>query len=287
MNNIRNFNRNEENELSYSTDSLNLFFYDLPKDFNDEYKSYDRPRLCTILEGRKEVRINCAEHFVYQKDKFLLLPPHSTVNMYISEHTRALVYEFNDHIIDKVSQKVFENIELNVSNNISYSTFKLEHITKRIEQLHQRTRQIVTSDDVNMDFLLDLTAQEVVYELIKIKGCYEIIHHHKHHPINKAIRLMNSNQSELMTISQIAEEVNMSLANFSQKFRAITDLRPKEYLTKLRMKKSKRFLQNLSVTDTAYEIGYDNISHFIRLFKNEYGVTPKQYQLRNTDYKHH
>ncbi|SCP94824.1 Helix-turn-helix domain-containing protein [Anaerobium acetethylicum] len=77
----------------------------------------------------------------------------------------------------------------------------------------------------------------------------------------------------------------MSPSNFSQQFKLITDQTPKEYMTRLRLMKAKQFLKNLSVTDTAYELGYDNISHFIRLFKQEYGMTPKQYQLNQSSIK--
>ncbi|WP_238130026.1 helix-turn-helix domain-containing protein [Vibrio cincinnatiensis] len=30
----------------------------------------------------------------------------------------------------------------------------------------------------------------------------------------------------------------------------------------------------------ALELGYENISYFIRLFKNKFGLTPKQYQVQ-------
>jgi AraC-like DNA-binding protein len=90
---------------------------------------------------------------------------------------------------------------------------------------------------------------------------------------------MKSSRGSNMSISELAEEVNMSLANFSQKFKLITNQSPKAYLTKHKLYQSKRYLNDLSVTDTALELGYENISHFIRLFKKEFGVTPKQFKL--------
>lgn len=282
MHKINNFSRVAETEYALSTDSINLLYYALPKHFHDEYRSYDSPRLCTIIEGVKEVSINQSESFVYQKDKFILLPPHSNVYMSMPEYTKALVYEFGDLIIDYVSQKVSDNLEVNVENNINYSTFALDHFTNRVAVLHHRMQEILVEEDVNMRFLIDLTCQEIIYELMKVKGCHDIIHHHRNHPINKAIRIMNSSNGSHMTISEVAEEVDMSLSNFSQKFKLITNHSPKEYITRLRLQKSKQYLKSLSVTDTAYEVGYDNISHYIRLFKKEYGITPKQYQLNHS-----
>ncbi|CAG8999626.1 MAG: HTH-type transcriptional activator RhaS [Candidatus Celerinatantimonas neptuna] len=282
MDKIQSFSRIDETQYSLPTDNVNLLYYDLPKHFSDEYRSYDAPRLCTIIEGEKEVSINRSERFEYNRSDFVLLPPHSNVYMSMSEYTQALVYEFNGRLIDNVSQKVSDHLDISVAKDIEYSTFFHEKVTPRLGVLHQRIQEIIEEKDPNIRFLLDLTCQEIIYELIKIKGCYDIIYHHQNHPINQAIRMMNSSDGHYMTISEIAETVNMSLSSFSQKFKLITDQSPKDYMTKLRLKKSRKYLSDLSVTDTAYEVGFENISHFIRLFKKEYGVTPKQFQLGKT-----
>jgi AraC-like DNA-binding protein len=129
-----------------------------------------------------------------------------------------------------------------------------------------------------MRFLLNLNSQEMVYELVKEQGCFEIISKHNQHPINRAVRLMRTDLGKRMTVSDVAEEVGMSISNFSQRFKSVTDKTPKSYLKELKLSQAKQLLGQLSVTDTAMEVGYDNISHFIRLFKEEYGLTPKQYQ---------
>lgn len=71
---MKRFNRVDETRSALSSPLVNLYFYDLPKHYQDEYKAYDLPRFCTILQGSKEVRINQSESFVYQKDQFILLP---------------------------------------------------------------------------------------------------------------------------------------------------------------------------------------------------------------------
>lgn len=276
---IQSFSRTDETQFSLLTSNVNLLYYDLPKNFSDEYRSYDSARLCTIIQGSKGVSINNSERFVYNHKQFILLPPHSIVFMSMAEYTRALVYEFNDALIDEVYQQVSDMLQLNIVQDISYSPFRLETLTDRLCSLHRRTQQIIMEDDVNIDFLLGLTSQEIIYELIKIKGCHEIIYHHQKHPINKAIRIMNSSEGNRMSISEIADSVGMSLSLFSQKFKAITSLPPRDYIRKLRLRKSIEYLQEMSVTDTAYELGFENISHYIKIFKQEYGITPKQYRL--------
>jgi len=38
----------------------------------------------------------------------------------------------------------------------------------------------------------------------------------------------------------------------------------------------------LSVTDISIAVGYDNTSYFHRIFRNYYGMSPKEYRAINT-----
>ncbi|MCX6182428.1 MAG: AraC family transcriptional regulator [Bacteroidetes bacterium] len=54
----------------------------------------------------------------------------------------------------------------------------------------------------------------------------------------------------------------------------------KNYLNQIRLAEVKRLLKdsNLPISDIAYKAGYNNISHFNRVFKSEVGVSPKQFR---------
>ncbi|MGR5304826.1 helix-turn-helix transcriptional regulator [Vibrio mediterranei] len=278
MHKLNSFSRVAEREYALSTGSLNLLYYDLPKDFHDEYRSYDAPRLCTILKGTKSVRVNQSQSFQYNRDQLVLLPPNSNIYMKMPEYTKALVYEFDEQMIEGVSQRVADTLEVDSPTALESQSFAVNSIDKRIDKLHTRMQEILREQEACMDFLIDLTGQELVFELLRNNTCQSIISNHRSHPISKAIRIMHSPMGLKMTLAQVAEEVGLSQSSFSQKFKAATQLSPKQYLTQLRLQSSKQCLNKLSVTDAAYEAGYDNISHYIRLFKKAYGLTPKQYQ---------
>ncbi|MGF1748566.1 helix-turn-helix domain-containing protein [Vibrio cionasavignyae] len=278
MHKISNFCRIDEREYALSTGNMNVLYYDLPKHFHDEYRSYDAPRLCTILKGSKSVVVNQSGNFQYQSDQSILLPPNSTIYMTMPEETKALVYEFNEPIIEQVRQRVSDTLELNAPSSLNSQQFAVNPVDHRIETLHTRMQEILRSQDTSMEFLIDLTGQEMVFELMRKTNCQNIMTCHGNHPISKAIRIMRSSAGLQMSLSQIAEEVGMSLSSFSQKFKAVTQVSPKQYLTQLRLQAAYRNLALMSVTDAALESGYHNISHFIRLFKGEYGLTPKQFQ---------
>lgn len=54
----------------------------------------------------------------------------------------------------------------------------------------------------------------------------------------------------------------------------------KNYLNQIRLTEVKRFLKesDLPISDIAYKCGYNNISHFNRVFKTDSGISPKQYR---------
>lgn len=280
MRTIHSFSRVDETQYALATDKVNLLYYHLPKHFSGEYHCYDMPRLCTILQGSKEVRINQHQPFRYSKQQCVLLSPYTDVHMSMPEPTNALVYEFSDSLVDSVIDRVEEVLELKPALGQKTSSFQLDKLDERLFSLHVRTQEILSSGDANLSFLLDLVSQELVYELLKRQGCNDILSLHQHHPISRIIHLMQSEQGRSMSVSHFAEEVNMSLSHFSQKFKQITGQTPSAYLTEIKLQQAKSFLRYLSVTEAALELGYENISYFIRLFKNKFGLTPKQYQVQ-------
>ncbi len=280
MRELRDFDRLAESQSALCTDYIKLLYYDLPQFYKSEYHSYEAPRLCTILDGVKEVKINDTEAFAYAEDGFILLPPHSEVQMYMPEHTKAIVYEFDENLIEHVSQKVGDQLQLSMDKSELYASFSLHQQNNRIQTLTNRIQDIFIENDRNMGFLVDLACQELVYELLKMDGCQAIIQSQKNHPIHKAIQLMNTHPERIGSLQEIAFEINMSPSNFTQQFKTVTGVNPSDYLTEVKLKKARQMLNQMAVTEVAYELGYQNISHFIKLFKLQNGVTPKQYQLK-------
>ena len=140
---------------------------------------------------------------------------------------------------------------------------------------------VYNSDERNKEFLLDLYAQEVVYNLLKDKCVHGIINNNDN-PISMTIDYMMKNYNRPIKIQELAHSMNMSSSNFTKHFKQATGMTPKDYLKKIRMKRAKTLLLAQNVTEVAYDLGYDNISYFIRLFKEEYGMTPKQYKSSNS-----
>lgn len=82
------------------------------------------------------------------------------------------------------------------------------------------------------------------------------------------------------TIQKMSDYVNLSPSRFSNLYRSLFGISPINDLIQIKIEKARTFLSNgMSVFETAETLGYSNVYHFIRQFKQLEGITPKQYAL--------
>ncbi|MCC8174372.1 MAG: response regulator, partial [Odoribacter sp.] len=81
-------------------------------------------------------------------------------------------------------------------------------------------------------------------------------------------------------VEMFVKEVGMSRAAFYRKWKSVTHLSPAEAIRNLRLECAAELLSSCSLTATeiAYEVGFNNYTHFSAAFKARYGVSPKEYK---------
>lgn len=275
------FDRNIELCDGLETDFIKVLYYEFPDYYKDFYRSYEYYRVCTILEGSKFVEIDKNESFVYDTNQFIVLPPESTVSMEIAQPTRALVLEISDRLIDDISNKVCLDLEIdsNPLDGEGQPLFKKN--TSLIKSEIEKITTAALGKLNNREFLIDLYVQEMTYKLLSCMGSQIILHGKLNDPVSRAIEMMKTGVEKNIDISEIARSLHMSPPLFSMRFKKITGLSPNAYYTSIKLNAAKKMLKDKSVTEVSFDLGYENISHFIRLFSDKFGVTPKQYQMHN------
>lgn len=103
---------------------------------------------------------------------------------------------------------------------------------------------------------------------------------HEHQGKRNILRIMENHCFRNLTVGDYAAMTGRSLSSFNREFRRLTRTSPKQWLINRRLEKARELLNdsNLSVTDVALEVGYESPSHFIKMFREKYKVTPKQHQ---------
>lgn len=85
------------------------------------------------------------------------------------------------------------------------------------------------------------------------------------------------------TIAELAQRASISQSRLYAVYKTVFGISPKHDLILMRIEKAKQMLlRGQSVSSTAEQLGYTNVYHFIRQFRQFTGTTPKQYSLHQT-----
>jgi AraC-like DNA-binding protein len=100
--------------------------------------------------------------------------------------------------------------------------------------------------------------------------------------IRQSKAFMEKYYSEKIDLDEIAAAAYMSRFHFIRIFQKVYGMTPRQYLRDLRIGKAKELLKNgLSVTRVCFDIGYESLPTFSRIFKRGTGYSPKVYQKLN------
>ena len=102
--------------------------------------------------------------------------------------------------------------------------------------------------------------------------------------VTQALQYIDAHYREELSIRDIAEHVGVSNDYFSRQFKQVTGIAPVEYLRRYRFARAMELLSSgMAVTEVAHQVGFRNLCHFSREFKNQLGLTPSQYRKQNAE----
>jgi AraC-like DNA-binding protein/ligand-binding sensor protein len=98
--------------------------------------------------------------------------------------------------------------------------------------------------------------------------------------ITRAKEYINQHQTEDISLGQVAKAVNTSTFYFCKMFKKVTGINFTDYVSRVRIENSKNLLlnPNLRISEIAYEVGFQSLTHFNRVFKKIVGQSPTEYR---------
>jgi len=100
--------------------------------------------------------------------------------------------------------------------------------------------------------------------------------------ITRAKQYIRENQAEELSLGQVAKAVNASAFYFCKMFKKGTGINFTEYVCRVRIESAKNLLlnPNLRVSEIAYQVGFQSLTHFNRVFKKIVGEAPTEYRAK-------
>jgi AraC family transcriptional regulator, exoenzyme S synthesis regulatory protein ExsA len=87
-----------------------------------------------------------------------------------------------------------------------------------------------------------------------------------------------------LTLEELADLSNRSLATFKRDFQRQFQMAPRQWINQQRLEHARMLLQTTErrVADIAVDCGFESASHFIRIFRKAFGVTPGAIRAERT-----
>jgi DNA-binding response OmpR family regulator len=81
------------------------------------------------------------------------------------------------------------------------------------------------------------------------------------------------------TTEDLAREIGLSRMHLNRKIKSLTNLATHDFLRTIRLQRAARMLKKASgtVSEIAYRVGFNNLSHFARAFRKQYGKIPSEF----------
>ena len=100
--------------------------------------------------------------------------------------------------------------------------------------------------------------------------------------IKKAVQYIQDHYADDLSLEQVAKAANMSSFYFCKMFKKEIGLNFTDYVSRIRIEKAKNLLlnPNLRISEIAYEVGFQSLTHFNRVFKKVVGCSPTHYRAK-------
>ena len=103
----------------------------------------------------------------------------------------------------------------------------------------------------------------------------------KYAAVSSVKAYIHENYSQDLSLDALGDAVNLHPVYLSRIFKEVTDVNLSAYIADVRMQKAAKLLDetDLKVHEVMDKLGYRKRQHFTKLFKEKYGMTPKEYRM--------
>ncbi|MDR0982525.1 MAG: response regulator [Culturomica sp.] len=154
--------------------------------------------------------------------------------------------------------------------------FNIDVLKKRIEGI-LKNRQILSHKSVISSENDEMTIAPLIKPVI-LKSSDQVLY-------EKIINIINNNISNPeLNVEYLAQEVGMSRVHMHRKLKEITNLSARDFIKTIRLQQAGELFskQKLSISEVAYALGFNNLSHFSTTFHKFYGMSPTEFAEKHS-----
>ncbi len=232
---------------------------------------------------------------ILKKGELLLMNQHATQEIYpareedIAVNFMILPEFFDTSLLMNISQNsMIKDFLINclrsTSGHIDYLHFQVSEMLP-IQNLIENLIYILLKEPENQNQLIQNTVSLLFLHLMQSTDSLTIGgNRFEDELMVKVLSLIEDNYKE-GKLTDLCKKLNTDLYTLSRVIKRKTGRTYKDLLQEKRLEQSRLLLEHttLPITDICTSVGYNNFSYFYKLFKQKYGMTPKEYRSSSHD----
>ncbi len=234
-----------------------------------------------VMSGKKKWKSLHAEYMVYAGDAIFVKKGANIIHKFFEEDFCALIIFVPDHFIKNVIHDNASNsLKDTIENTDAVITLRLDEVLRTyFQSLFAYFRQ----EQAPPKNLLEIKFRELILNLASSGQNRPLCSHFKSlcHESKSSLReIMEENFAYNLTLEEFARLSGRSLTTFKRDFAAIYNSSPGKWLLQKRLEYSKFLLETTdkNISELTFESGFENTSHFIKVFRQSFGTTPLQFK---------
>lgn len=274
----------KQNITEYLLFTVAIGIGEVKKDIHEISKSYDEA--CYALGCRKVTGSN--ELIEYEKAAFMRTEYYYPIDKErsIISYLKAGDYQNSIKVMEQI---IDENFKMEITYHQLQYMFSelLSTILKAIYDLEGKIQDIFNIESLGKELFENETLKDTKDWFEKV--CIRLCNYFKEQQesgnkelIQKILQYIQENYNKDITLETVADHFNISYSYLSRYYKQQTGANFIESLYELRMQKAREMLKctSMKINQVAESVGYNNVNHFIKIFKKYEGVTPGKF--RNT-----
>lgn len=226
-----------------------------------------------INEREKITRLHKGDCAFIRKDFGVQL----TKQAYKGEQFKAIFLMLTTKFLRDFYSKMDKNTMPEKAKRSNVSLCKLPSNRPDIVSLFESMTPYFNSKIQPTEELLNLKMTEGIYVLLNTdKNLYASLFDFVDPWKIDILDFMEKNFKNDLSLEEIANYTGRSLATFKRDFKKISDLTPQKWLIQRRLEAAHELIQSgkLKVTEACFDVGFKNLSHFSKIYKEMYGYSP-------------
>ncbi|MCH4156474.1 MAG: AraC family transcriptional regulator [Muribaculaceae bacterium] len=284
---------NIEQVMLTGNSSFKCFHYKVGIDDAMPLHRHNEWELSWIIKGRGHHIIGDKLESAHEQELILLPPnmPHCWIfDKDKQEYTENITLQFADDLIIKLG--TFKELSL-IDEFFHQLKSGIEITGADAEKLKSLLMDVDKKDDFGrlitlVEILHGITFMESYREISEITDSNSKMRMEKISRIQKVYCYISNNYRHSIRLKDVAEVACISETSFCSFFKDVTRCRFSEYLCRFRIDMAANMLLNrkdFPISDICYDVGFNDVPHFNRMFRRIKGCTPSEY-CRKWHYAH-